>query len=1124
MSPLKPFSENQSNLELIEIDLSNSNDNLSKSMLFSDVSLGSLWNQTNDPNNISTQMVHISPTEYFFAHHHSTNDNGIEIGVMNVSTGIVWSQLRMIFNDDLKVAKNNDSIVFNGKYLSNSNYFIEEISFDGLNSTTIHLPYQADAISAYGNNIAITGSFSGTISFGSHSISSRSGYSTAYSSSWSCGDVFVAVLNNMTDWTMATKSQGGSCAYNSAGGGRVSWATNSIEITNNSIVVHVRPSGTNSNSGGTFSGCSSTSGSRNAIISTLDIATGDCKFESIYESPGSKFSWDLEEVPFSGNETAVFSFEALHPRVIWDNGTEEFLSNSNVANSKDNTVISDIDCLDDFCWVIGSIKANIVLDGITYFATNGNPTMFVGKYNLTSENWEYFNTAGGQSSDEGVEIVPIEYGAIFSAKVDPPSTFDAISITSGNQDQSVIGRIISDSDLDSYNDIIDSFPQLYSQWDDWDSDGFGDNPSGVNSDDCIFQPGDSYRDQDGCPDFDDDGYSDIGDSFPSDIWQWNDTDGDGFGDNNHQEFDGWITNFSGNNWDDCPNQHGTSTKDASGCPDIDDDGYSDSSDQFVDDVTQWEDFDGDGYGDNPVGLQPDMCINTIGNSTHDRHGCIDSDGDGWSDEGDDLPNEPTQSRDRDGDGYGDNQDQNANLIDLFPSDGTQWNDTDYDGHGDNPFGTEGDWFPNDPTRWQDSDRDGVADEDDAFPNELTQSIDTDGDGYGDNQQGDRPDAFPNDPFEWKDSDDDGLGNNADQFPFDPTQTEDRDGDGMGDNPMGIGADKFPDDATQWGDIDGDGYGDNPLGNNPDLFITDATQWADRDGDGYGDNPQGRLYDMFPDNPTQWEDTDEDGLGDNQSGTDADPFLNDFDNDGFNDSIDILPKLASPGDLDADGCLDEVDAFPENSQECIDTDGDGIGNNGDSDDDGDGWTDADEERLDTDSLSASSKPVDSFEIVIPGTAVGLGAWDLIGMFGGIPLFGWIAFGFATRNGRCAKYEDLLNSANSRDELEKVALRWEYSLMLRMLGPHQGIRLERLRAELDDKFENATYDETDIGFDQTSIVENEGKDIPPINKSFVGPNKETTATYTDESGYEWFKQGKENWYRPAGSSDDWFKFEN
>ena len=99
-------------------------------------------------------------------------------------------------------------------------------------------------------------------------------------------------------------------------------------------------------------------------------------------------------------------------------------------------------------------------------------------------------------------------------------------------------------------------------------------------------------------------------------------------------------------------------------------------------------------------------------------------------------------------------------------------------------------------------------------------------------------------------------------------------------------------------------------------------------------------------------------------------------------------------------------------------------------------------------------MDSFEIVIPGTAVGLGAWDLIGIFGGVPLFAWIGFGFATRNGRCARYEELLKEANSRDELEQVALRWEYSLMLRMLGPHQGIRLERLRAELDDKFENAT----------------------------------------------------------------------
>ena len=633
-------------------------------------------------------------------------------------------------------------------------------------------------------------------------------------------------------------------------------------------------------------------------------------------------------------------------------------------------------------------------------------------------------------------------------------------------------------------------------------------------DGCPIVFGNSTWDVFGCVDSDGDGYSDQGDKFPQDSSQQMDSDQDGYGDNTE-----------GNLGDDCPRTYGTSNRNSTfGCEDLDFDGWADFEDMYVNDSSQWKDTDGDGYGDELNGFQGDACPKSVGDSTLDRFGCRDTDNDGWSDIGDALPENPTQWIDRDGDGFGENNSEEATEIDLFPSDGTQWNDTDGDGHGDNPYGTQGDWFPEDPTRWMDSDRDATADEDDAFPNDATQQVDSDGDGYGDNLDGNRGDAFPNDPLEWKDSDDDGLGDNADMFPYDPTQKVDRDGDGMGDNPMGIGADKFPDDATQWGDIDGDGYGDNQTGTNPDKFITDATQWADRDGDGYGDNPQGRLYDLFPDNPTQWEDDDEDGLGDNQSGTDADPFLNDFDNDGYNDSIDILPKLASPGDLDADGCLDEVDAFPENSQECVDTDGDGIGNNGDSDDDGDGWTDADEERLNTDSLSASSKPVDSFEIVIPGTAVGLGAWDLIGIFGGVPFFAWIGFGFATRNGRCERYEELLKEATSRDELEKVALRWEYSLMLRMLGPHQGIRLERLRAELDDKFENATYDDSEIGFDQTSIVENEGKDIPPINESFTGPTKETAATSTDESGYEWFKQGEENWYRPAGSEDEWFKFEN
>ena len=51
----------------------------------------------------------------------------------------------------------------------------------------------------------------------------------------------------------------------------------------------------------------------------------------------------------------------------------------------------------------------------------------------------------------------------------------------------------------------------------------------------------------------------------------------------------------------------------------------------MDDATQWNDSDGDGYGDNPVGNSPDACPNVAGYSTIDRFGCIDSDFDFYSD-------------------------------------------------------------------------------------------------------------------------------------------------------------------------------------------------------------------------------------------------------------------------------------------------------------------------------------------------------------------------------------------------------------------------------------------------------------------------------------------------------------
>ncbi|MDP6869296.1 MAG: hypothetical protein QGI21_00790 [Candidatus Poseidoniaceae archaeon] len=594
-----------------------------------------------------------------------------------------------------------------------------------------------------------------------------------------------------------------------------------------------------------------------------------------------------------------------------------------------------------------------------------------------------------------------------------------------------------DDDGDTLNDTIDQCPKGNTNWvsnnlTDFDSDGcmdaledYDDDGDGFQDfeDYCPREIGNSTFDYEkGCPDSDGDGRADILDPFEDDPDEWADTDGDEVGDN---------------------------------------------SDAFPLDATQKYDTDEDGYGDEEFGNNGDSCPLIPGNSTIDRKGCPDSDGDGWSDDGDDFPYDPSEYLDSDNDGFPDD-------IDAFPYDPTQWEDSDGDGYGDNSGGSLADAYPNDPSRYADSDRDGIDDQ-------------------------------------------------ADAFPYDPTQWEDSDGDGMGDNPMGIGADKFPDDPTQWGDIDGDGYGDNSTGNNPDAFPNDATQWSDRDGDGYGDNLAGRLYDMFPDNPTQWIDDDGDGLGDNQSGTNADPYLNDFDNDGYNDTIDILPRLSSPGDLDNDGCMDEEDEFKDNSLECIDTDGDGIGNNADADDDNDLVTDADEIRAGTDPLDPYDTPVDSFEIQIGN--IGLGAWDLIGMFGGIPIFSWLLFGFATRNSRCARYEGELEKANSRQELEKVALRWEYSLMLRLLGPHQGIRLERLRSELDDKFEYAENmllsedSEPITDIDQTPLVEAEDKEIPEIGSA---PPIDSIPDQIDENGYSWLKYNNLQWYRTNDESE-WYHFE-
>jgi hypothetical protein len=211
-----------------------------------------------------------------------------------------------------------------------------------------------------------------------------------------------------------------------------------------------------------------------------------------------------------------------------------------------------------------------------------------------------------------------------------------------------------DTDGDNYADVIDDFPQEPTQWYDSDDDGYGDIIQGFNGDYCVNVAGDSTQDRKGCPDTDGDGWSDSdtfwrtnsgADSFPDDPTQHADTDYDGYGDS--------ATGFQP---DGCVEEFGTSTIDTFGCKDSDGDGWSDSSDAFPNDETQNSDRDQDGFGDLIDGDFPDSCPDVYGNSTEQRFGCLDTDGDGWDDTLDKFPNDVLDWIDSDGDGVGDNSD------------------------------------------------------------------------------------------------------------------------------------------------------------------------------------------------------------------------------------------------------------------------------------------------------------------------------------------------------------------------------------------------------------------------------------------------------------------------------------
>jgi len=220
---------------------------------------------------------------------------------------------------------------------------------------------------------------------------------------------------------------------------------------------------------------------------------------------------------------------------------------------------------------------------------------------------------------------------------------------------------------------------------------------------------------------------------------------------------------------------------------------------------------------------------------------------------------------------------------------------------------------------------------------------------------------------------------------------------------------------------------------------------------------------------------------------------------------------------------------------VDFDGDSIPDIEDEDDDNDGISDRREQSEGSDPYDEGSMPIEGFEVLVPGTSVSLGAWDLIGMFAGIPLAVWLSFALVTRGRRASRFEDAMRNSTTRDELEQVAKEYEFALMLRLLGPHQGFRLERIRAELDDEIEVseavaegamltkargqtpavATPVEAPAGVEASS----EPSEDETTTSSSTPPGKAEKGVETGD-GYEWIiHPDGTKWYRAIVGGEEW-----
>ncbi len=201
-----------------------------------------------------------------------------------------------------------------------------------------------------------------------------------------------------------------------------------------------------------------------------------------------------------------------------------------------------------------------------------------------------------------------------------------------------------DSDGDGWADSIDDLPFNPDQHIDQDGDGVGDSVLGSDFDMCVETPPNELTmvDSNGCGPSERDGDYD---SFTDDIDQCPNTPP-------QQSALINITMYLDSAKMELNPYFGCALSE------IDEDGDGVTADEDWDDnnKNQSADSDGDGFGDNPESVDGDDCPFEKGTSTKDKKGCMDLDNDGWSSTRDFNDGDPTQWNDTDGDGFGDNWD------------------------------------------------------------------------------------------------------------------------------------------------------------------------------------------------------------------------------------------------------------------------------------------------------------------------------------------------------------------------------------------------------------------------------------------------------------------------------------